>query len=619
MNCDTRSVLVVDDVIPNVKLLSAILRSRNYNVLEATNGPDAIALAKERKPAIIVLDVMMPGMDGFEVCKILKADPSTSECAVIYVSAKNSAEDKIRGLELGAVDYITKPFQKAEVLARVETHVALQVAKIKLKEEEAKYLTIVEAVQDGIFLWTRERGVFFSNRAFGELVGRVSSLADFVPPSRVEDFERSLGGIIDTPSRNFDFELEIIKKDGSKGCALCRCAAVEISGERVVFASMRDISESRRLCHERKMDALGILSAGIAHDFNNLMSLVRGYAELALLELGEESPVAPKLEHILTASKNAISLTRGLLALSREKNSEPELFALDAALSSICEVLSGGLPKNIALSCDTSAATGIRLYADQDLFQRMLVNLCLNARDAMPEGGALSISVQKAKGRSLQTDSSTPASDFVVVSVADSGVGIKESIRQRVFEPFFSSGKDGKAAGLGLSIADRIARNHGGWIDFESEEGRGSVFRIHLPLTPAPDAQPAKTAASSSRAKNYKHSLRTELGEIIIADPDEAELAIAKYFLDKAGYKTSHSASVEAAYETLRGAPDKYGLLILDRFSLSEDFPLEKFKKLSPKLRFLMLSDSGAVPLADAPLLRKPFSVKELLQTLDRI
>lgn len=627
MKFDTSSVLVVDDVVPNVKLLSAILHSRRFNVYEAANGPDALAIAEERLPAIVILDVMMPGMDGFEVCQKLKANPKTADCAVIYISAKNSAEDKIKGLELGAVDYITKPFQKAEVLARVETHMALQIAKARLKESESLYATLVESVQDGIVLWSPDAGILFANMAFKRMAGAscddALKLESVVCQKDLSPFVEKLSDALASKSQA-PLEIEIgIKRagapEGAQLKASCLIVGVEIAGKPAALATVRDMTErllyERHLQHTQKMEALGLLSSGIAHDFNNVLALVNGYAELALLELGPDGSVADKLRNIIAAGRNAVSLTRGLLSFTKSKGMELEPLELGTELKRLHETLSKAMPKNVKFECRASEQP-LPAMADAAMFQQMIANLCLNARDAMPSGGMLFLSSAKVKAKRCEEGAQADEeADFAAITVSDTGCGIPEDLKSKVFDPFFTTKTNGKAAGLGLTVADRIARSHRGWIDFESAEGAGSSFRILLPLSARHEVR------ERPPCKLYKHGKRAELEEIMIADCDEAELAITSYFLDKEGYKSSSAGSAKDAFDAIVAEPGRFKLLIVSRCALqkSPELTVSEIRKALPELKLLLISDSGAIPVSDVPLLKKPFAVKDLLQALDRL
>ncbi len=630
MRFDTKSVLVVDDVVPNVKLLSAILHSRRFTVYEATNGPDALAIAEERLPAIVILDVMMPGMDGFEVCQRLKANPKTSECSVIYISAKNSTEDKIKGLELGAVDYITKPFQKAEVLARVETHMALQIAKDRLKESEARYSTLIESVQDGIFLWALEPDVFFANKAFKAMVaakeGESLKLSGIIAARDLKPLEEKLLAALSAPHEPpAEIEVRMSKAGAADSNQIihtsCLIVGVEISGRPAALATVRDMTErilyEKQLQHTQKMEALGLLSSSIAHDFNNVLALVNGYAELALLEIGPNSAVAEKLKNIISAGRNAVSLTRGLLSFARNKGMEPEPLEIGAEIKRVHAILAKAMPKSIKFTCEAPEEP-LPAVADAAMLQQMIVNLCVNGRDAMPSGGALSLTASKVRAKRSASGASgefDDEADFAAITVSDTGVGVPDSIKSKIFDPFFTTKANGKAAGLGLSVADRIARNHRGWIDFESSEGKGSLFRIMLPAANSLEAR------ERPACKLYKHSMREQLNDILIADSDDAEQAITKYFLDKEGYQSAAVSSSKEAMDAITATPGRFKLLVVSRCALekSPETAIADIQKAHPALKVLLVSDSGAIPVADVPLLKKPFAVKDLLQSLDKL
>ncbi len=624
------SVLIVDDVISNIKLLAAILRDRDFDIYEATSGQEALEIAEQKQPTIAILDVMMPEMDGFAVCQKLKENPRTRDIAVIYISAKGSVEDKTKGLEIGAVDYIVKPFQKSEVLARIDTHIALQAAKISLKESELKYTTMVENIQDGIFLWAPQKGVFFSNPAFRALVGKHDAtqdscfkLKELVARESLKRFEAELAAAIeDERPRSCEIHVKFLRPGSEDGVqASCLSVNVKLSGETAALVTVRDMTErgllEHHLSHAQKMEALGLLTSGIAHDFNNILAIVNGYAELALLELGPDSPVTDKVKHILSAGKNAVSLTRSLLSFSRSKGMETEPVELGSEIRRVHSLLSRSFPKAVEFHLELPDSK-TPVMADPGMLQQLLVNLCINARDAMPSGGRLAIDLRRAVLAPPQKHGSAsprPEADYAVITVSDTGDGIPDKIKSKIFDPFFTTKPEGKGSGLGLSIADRIARNHKGWISFDSVQGSGSKFKIHLPVAKG------LAVAEEQPLKSYRHAFRKDLDRILVVDDDPAHVELVKFFLEKEGYDVEGAYDAPSAIEILEDRRDGFKLVILDQ--LLPKVNNQELSKLVaakwPMLKVLVMSDSGRLPVRGSGIIKKPFSAKDLFMSLDRI
>jgi len=625
-------VLIVDDVLSNVKLLSSILKARDFEIYEASSGEEALETARRVLPTVVILDVMMPDIDGFEVCRRLKESPETRDIAVIYISAKATAEDKVKGLETGAVDYIAKPFQKSEVLARIDIQIALQAAKGSLKESELKYTTMVDSLQDGVFLWAPNKDVFFTNPAFRTLIGKPDlgqdvqlSLKDIVARESQRWFESELKSVIqESRSSSTELPVKFFRSSAEDGIVLTSClpVSIKLSGESVALVTVRDMTErglmERHLSQAQKMEALGLLTSGIAHDFNNILAIVNGYAELALLELGPDSPVNDKIKHILSAGKTAVSLTRSLLSFSRSKGMEAEPVDLGAEIKKAHAILCRSFPKNIEFQLfipeDKTPA-----LADPGMLQQLLVNICINARDAMPAGGKISIELRRkmaAPPRRQGAATTRPEAEYALISISDNGSGIPDEIKSKIFDPFFTTKPEGKGSGLGLSIADRIARNHKGWIEFDSVIDAGSKFKVFIPVAKG------LTISEDAPLRSYRHAYRSDLDAILVVDDDQAHVEIARFFLEKEGYETEGAYDAETALSLLESGRDSFKLVILDQ-SLPKMQGLECAKTITakwPMMKILFMSGSGSViPLEGTGLLKKPFSAKDLLLALDHV
>lgn len=621
-------ILIVDDVLPNIKLLSAILSRGNYRIYGASNGPDAIELARKFKPILIILDVMMPGMDGYAVCERLKDSPETKDIAVIFVSAKNTAEDKVKGLEVGAVDYIVKPFQKAEVIARVETHISLQSARRRLNDSEQRHATLIENLKDGIFLWTPSSDVFYANPALLKMTGNASSkgrlpaLEDFIHPDELGSFERRLLDALSAENPKFDeMQVRMVSPHSKEPLhTVCIPSRISVSDSPTLMVTVRDMTErmnfERQLAHIQKMEALSLLTAGIAHDFSNLLSLINGYADLLIQEAGPDSPLQDKLKCVLSAGKSAVSLTKRLLSLGRKRDMDMEQFDLPSEIKRVYGFISKGLPKNISFHLELPDES-LFVMADSSMLQQTVMNLCLNARDAMPSGGEMTLSLRKQEIDCLPPCAPKDAAPgpYAFIEVSDTGPGVPDQIKDKIFDPFFTTKPDGKGSGLGLPMVDRVARGHNGWVQFESVPGKGASFRVLLPLTKR------LQAAKEQPSKAYKHKRKDRLDSILVLDKDEPHLAMLSYFLEKEGYKVCPSGSERSALRQMEDSGAKFKLAIIDHDSCHAD--ASKLRKLMaerfPHIKTLAIVSSASPAPAGGDILMKPFSIRDLLQAIDAI
>jgi PAS domain S-box-containing protein len=471
-----------------------------------------------------------------------------------------------------------------------------------LRESEGRYREMVENALDGIYTHDL-RGRFTAvNKTLCELLGYCreeligTDIGNVLSPESLERARemtaRKLAGE-QTPH----YELAVLTKSG-------RLIWVEVSS-RLMWAKgfpsgvegiARDITNRKSLEEElrqaRQMEALGRLSGGVAHDFNNILTVVTGYSDLLLLTLPQGDPARPKVEEIRRAGERASELTRKLLAFGRAQASTNRSGDVNRTLAECAEMLRYLIPQpvEIVLKPDPSPAP---VHCDPTELQQVLLNLSLNARDAMPSGGRLEIATYLTDGQ-------------VELSVSDTGHGMDETTRARAFDPFFTTKEPGRGTGLGLSTVYGIVRRAGGRVDIESSPGSGSVFRVRLPLAASPEAVPVPVEQPVTPAGN---------GELIFLVEDQEDVGVyAKEVLIQLGYSPQVFVSAEAALEEL---DSRVRLLITDVVMPGITGPdLVRQARLGlPNLHVLFISGypgpDQETPL-DGMFLPKPFTPTQL-------
>ena len=309
-----------------------------------------------------------------------------------------------------------------------------------------------------------------------------------------------------------------------------------------IVLNIRDISERKSSEIERqqlqnqlqqamKMEAVGRLAGGIAHDFNNLLTIIHGNVELARLTLGRENPIVQHLDEVASASQSAASLTRQLLSFSRRQMIEPRSIDLNALVANLQKMLGRLIGEDIALQTKLEPAIDA-VFIDPGQFEQVLVNLAVNARDAMPTGGRLTIetaNVTLAKDVCERHPSLEPGA-YVRLTVMDSGHGMSEEVRLRLFEPFFTTKPKGKGTGLGLATIFGAVNQAGGAIEVDSELDQGSTFRIYLPRS----AEPVETSVTSRKSNEFPMGHET----ILLVEDDATVRELASKMLQRLGYRT---------------------------------------------------------------------------------
>ena len=388
----------------------------------------------------------------------------------------------------------------------------------------------------------------------------------------------------------------------------------------------RDISRETalevKLAEAQRLEAIGRLAGGIAHDFNNILTAISGFAELAVDELPEDHPVSADLAQILMASDRAAALTQALLAFSRRQVMQPTVLDLNEVVTGISPMLARLIGEDVELIVRTEPLLE-RAMADRGRIEQVVMNLAVNARDAMPNGGRLTIETANVDldDQYARTHVATKAGPHVMLAVSDTGVGMSPNVLKHVFEPFFTTKSQGKGTGLGLSTVIGIVAQSGGSIDVQSEFGHGASFRIYLPRVD----QPAHEALESGPASDIPIGSET----ILVAEDEPAVRLFVERVLSNAGYQVHATANGE---EALRLAPtlDRLDLLFTDMVmpGLGGTELIEALTAQRPGLRTIRASGYTDAIFRDGserstlPYLAKPFTAEALLaivrQVLDR-
>ncbi|HEU4799129.1 MAG TPA: PAS domain S-box protein [Gemmatimonadales bacterium] len=311
--------------------------------------------------------------------------------------------------------------------------------------------------------------------------------------------------------------------------------------------------------HAQKMEAVGRLAGGVAHDFNNLLTAILGHSELLLGDMSPADPRRDDLTEIVLAAERAAALTRQLLAFSRQQVLEPQLLDLNAIVTQLSKMLHRLLGEDIDLSLALTPGLG-RIKADPGQIEQVLVNLAVNSRDAMPDGGKLTIETweQEVDQDQAHADQPIPPGRYVMMGITDDGAGMDEGTRRRLFEPFFTTKEAGKGTGLGLSTVYGIVTQSGGYIWVYSEPGRGTTFKIYLPLADDATAPVATVAAAPEAA------VTSGWETILLVEDDAAVRKLAAEVLERQGYHVIVTGSAAEARAALQQLDGPLHLLITD-------------------------------------------------------
>lgn len=446
---------------------------------------------------------------------------------------------------------------------------ALQVSEATQRElasSEARLRQIFETAHEGIWVTDAARRTVLVNRRMAEMMREEpeamigASALDYVPPERRSDsasgLERRRAGVAER------VEVQMMRRDGTILDALVAVSSLlDASGAyQGAVGLVTDVSEQRFVEHQlrqaQRMEAVGKLAGGIAHDFNNILSVVLGLAQLIRDDLPSDHVSQADLVELCAAAERGAKLTRQILAFSRRQVLQPVVLDVNAAISALLPMLHRLLGEQIEIRSFLSRDAG-RIRVDAGQFEQVLINLSVNARDAMSEGGRLTFETQNVELDQQYVDGhlDTQTGPYVLIAVSDTGHGMNAATRARAFEPFFTTKEPGRGTGLGLSTVHGIVRQSGGHIWVYSEPGRGTTFKLYFPRTSA------AVVALSVDEPAQEASLQLT---ILLVEDEGALRGVTETVLRRAGHRVLSAASPSLALECSKQFPDAIDLLITD-------------------------------------------------------
>ena len=618
------TILFVEDDDANRRLLSWIFRNEGFEVLEAASGAEALRLAAA-KPDLVILDVSLPDLTGFEVCRRLKAEPSTASTPVLHVSAVYiNSGDRSQGLESGADGYLIKPVEPREMLATVRALLRVHAAEEAARAASHQWRLTFDAISDPVCLVDAAGVVLRCNRAVCDLLDRPFPAVVGRPYALLMQEAFQLGEPPDLafgagePGRHVN-EVRL----GRRWFAV---TADPIRDERGAPAGgvsiLTDVTRRRALEEQlrqvQKLEAIGRLAGGVAHDFNNLLTAVVGNAALLMQSLSTEAAEYELAAAIEQAAWRAAELTRQLLGFSRQTLLWLRPVNLNDSVAEVVALLKRTIDPRIALDVACAPDVG-PVQADPGQMNQVLMNLCINACDAMPEGGRLRIetSNQTVDEEHTRRAVEARAGSFVRLRAADTGSGIAPENLPRIFDPFFTTKQPGKGTGLGLAMVFGIVKQHEGWVECRSEPGRGACFDVYLPALPGTAAAAPAVAPSAA--------LTAGRGEVVLlADDNELLRSLGATILRHHGYRVLLAEDGQEAVEAYEREGGRIELVVLDMTMprLSGREALQRLRKINPRVRVLFASGYSAEQLSEADhahiqgFIAKPYRERDLVQAV---
>ncbi|HTJ42861.1 MAG TPA: response regulator [Kofleriaceae bacterium] len=603
-------ILVVDDNDVDRELIRRFLGS-SFETSEAATVEQAYAELSARDIDCIVLDYRLPGTDGLALLEKLPADRPP----VVVLTGQGGEQIAVEAMKRGADDYLAKSGLDPGSLRRAIEHA---IDKALLRHEVARRDAQIRMMLDQLpaTVWTTDTALTVTSlfgsprgvgpppaaRAVGKpLVETISADGRVV----IAAHERALGG------EASDYEID-------RGGRVLQCRVEPMRGPdgRVtgVLGVAADVTETRKLAeqlrHSQKIEALGRLAGGVAHDFNNILTAIVSYAEVLGASLGPSSELKEDVDGIREAAWRATDLVKQLLAFSRLRPAEHRAVDAGAATRTVVPMLRRLLGETITLDVDASSSWTAAV--DDVGFEQLLVNLVVNARDAMPRGGRIRVGVKNKSVREPISAGSRGAiapGEYVLVSVEDQGIGIAPELIDRIFEPFFTTKDIGKGTGLGLSTVYGIVHQAGGEIVLASELGKGTTFDAYLPRS---------HVASGRRSRPTTGQASPLAGAALIVEDDRQVRVLVERALRSAGMQVVAAATPREALDWARRNKGPLRLVLTDLVlpEMMGNELAEAIREMHPAAAFLYMS--GHVPenvagRLEGAILEKPFTQQALL------
>lgn len=650
-DCGKPPVLLVDDDERNLLALSHVVEDI-AEVVTATSGRDALRHLLNRDFAVILLDVFMPEMDGYEVASLIRQREQTARIPIIFLSAVNKdTEHLLRGYAMGAVDYVFKPVDSIVLKSKVSVFTDLY----RMRQQMEANSQAEQALRDANFRAELEklrmqRELDESRVRQAAIIHSLPIILYLEPESAAPRMPRFIGGNFDavtgfpfraleeTPTLWVDrlhpddkehalSAIEERKRTGSMSIEYrWECAdgqyryfldqailLPDSAGEEPQYAgTLIDVSERKQLeaqlLQAGKLDAIGQLTGGIAHDFNNLLAAILG--GIGLLERRvefqpREQMIIQQMRH---AAENGAELVRRMMAFARKQALRPER----VSAQQLCQAVSGLVQHTLGgtVAVDWVCSAQRRLFVDKAQLELALVNLIINARDALPDGGCIEVRIEDFSDEELAAVKLKPG-EYVAVRVIDHGIGVPREIIDRIVEPFFTTKEVGKGTGLGLSMVVGFAHQSGGKVNILSTPGEGTTVEMILPsiVREAEVAEPTNPQSIDSVERRH----------VLLVDDDDGVREVLGELLRDMNLEVTFAADGQTALNILQEPQCQVDILLTDFAmpGINGSETIQRAREIRPQLHSILMTgyadDSIVVrDLGATPLLRKPIDMIHL-------
>jgi two-component system, cell cycle sensor histidine kinase and response regulator CckA len=578
MNEQPIRILIVEDDEEDFILTRALfgdIANTIYAVERAATAEEALRCFEQRNHDLYLIDFRLGASNGLEL--LHKAEEMRLLAPIIMLTGQGEPDVDLAAMRAGAADFLIK----GEITPRsLERSVRYAIERKRAELEIGKLAAFPQRNPNPVVQFAEDGTMNYSNSAAEALALSMgdSSLRALLPPDIAQIVSESL--------RTGNMQSSQI----SRGARTFSWSFVPVPESKVVHGYASEITErlnlEAQLRHSVKMEAVGQLAAGVAHDFNNILTVIQGHANLLLDALEDNSTHDKPLKHICLSAEKAGNLIRQLLMFSRKQVMQPRHIDLNEVLQNMTRMLQRMMGEDIALEVIERPELP-SVYGDTGMIEQVLMNLAVNAREAMPRGGKflLATTVQTFDDSAIITNPEARAGEFVCLTICDTGCGMDPITLNRIFEPFFTTKEVGKGTGLGLATVYGIVKQHQGWIEVDSSIGGGTTFRMFFPAT----TKPAQSVPGPSNSEKVQGGNET----ILVVEDESALRELVEEILSLYGYSVVSACSGVDALRVWEKHGDKIDLLLTDMVmpeGISGRELAERLQRKAPKLKVIYTS-----------------------------
>ncbi|MFH1157212.1 MAG: response regulator [Pseudomonadota bacterium] len=668
---DKQKILIVDDKPANLFSLEQILKETGALIIRAESGNEALAASLNHDFALALLDVQMPGMDGYELAEWLRSEEKSRDLPIIFISAVYSSDYHVfKGYDAGAVDFMVKPYNQKILLSKVRVFLELgrqkdllkqsgewlalandtletrvrertreletavhelkteierrKAAEAELKKSKKEWQDIFEAIGQMTIIVDRDHTIVAANRA---VLGHTGLTLEGIVGQKCfalfhKDNQATQGCPVSAMKASGEYtltesEIEIL----GKTCIVSCTPVLDDTGQldKIIHIST-DITRQKQLKKEliqaHKMEAIGSLAGGIAHDFNNILSAVLGFTDLSLKSVEAGSQLEEDLTEVYAAGLRAKELVKQILNFARKTDEQPKPVRIDLIAKEVAKFLRSTIPATIDIRTTIDSSTLV--LANPIKIHQLIMNLCTNAAYAMNDAGILEISLQDVvlETADLKPHDQMEPGLYQRLQISDTGCGIPPDIIDSIFLPFFTTKGIHEGTGMGLAMVHSIVKECGGDVSVQTRVGKGTVFTVLLPATQ--EDQPLEKVINGDL-------LGSGHERILIVDDEPAICKLASRMLEGAGYTVVSETDSESALALFAARPDDVNLVVTDMTmpNLAGDELTRKILAIRPDMPVIIatgysrrMSDPTALELGARAMLSKPFEKTSLLKTV---